>query len=99
MPSEIRKRTKSSNDESTDKKKNTRVELDSRREEEKRRVRPNQNITLGTKSSQPKDISSSASTKAEDDVEIASGSYWLTRVLYLRYLAFIYCKCQYVNID
>ena len=26
--------------------------------------------------------------------EISNGTYWLTRVLFLRYLAFIYCKCH-----
>ena len=36
------------------------------------------------------DKANEKSSKLTRDVE--SGTYWLTRVLYLRYLAFIYCK-------
>lgn len=37
-------------------------------------------------------------TTIESSLIIDGGSYWLTRIVFVRALAFVYCKCTYVDI-
>ena len=81
MTSEIRKRVKGWNDDVKDEKGTSEEELHLKNYDVTRRI--------GSKNT-----SHPAQSADTNLYEISSGTYWVTRILYLRYLAFIYCKLQ-----
>jgi len=81
MTSEVRKRAKGSNANVKDEKGTFEKELHLK----------NDDMTRPTHARNSKDTLHPAKSADKNLYEISSGTYWLTRVLYLRYLAFIYC--------
>ena len=85
MEPKLRKRSQRSNDKGEDEKEQT-VELSHLKSDNM----PRPIHKKGMDKSQ--DTPRSASFADKNTHEISSGTYWITRILYLRYLAFIYCK-------
>ena len=84
MTSEVRRRAKGSNANVKDEKGTFEKELHLK----------NDDMTRPTHARNSKDTLHPAKSADKNLYEISSGTYWLTRVLYLRYLAFIYCKLR-----
>ena len=81
------------------------VVVDSRKEADhelrKRRVADENNEKTGRSSSEPeKQLVEDKATKKSSSASgsLSPGSYWLTRIIFIRSLGFIYCKAKRHNV-
>lgn len=88
MKSELRKRSQKSNDKGEDEKEETAELLHLKSDNVPRPIHKKGMDKVFHSKNTPR----SASSADKNKYEISSGTYWITRILYLRYLAFIYCK-------
>ena len=73
--------------------------VDSRKEADhelrRRRVADDNDENTGKSSSEPeKQLVEDKATKKSSSGSLSSGSYWLTRIIFIRSLGFIYCKAK-----